>query len=220
MNSYSNANHEMEIINQLSNLSIEKHEIQIHETLLVQNKEKIVEAKLKELQQQKSVNVYEKVPEQGQDCISLRLLIKVKLVKNRKFIKVRLCARSLVEEQNFRANSPTCSREDHCLTCSMIASNKQTLNSLNVKTVFLQGKATERTLYVKPPEENSTNQIWKLQKCVYSLVDASRFWYFQLKEELIDLGTLSSTLDKEILIWTKEQEANSMFYKLCLLGRK
>ena len=46
-----NANHKMEIINQLSNLSLEEDEIQTHENMTVQNKEKTLEAKLKELHQ-------------------------------------------------------------------------------------------------------------------------------------------------------------------------
>ena len=51
-----NANHEMEMIDQLSNLSLEEDEIQTHETLLVHNKEKTLEAKLKEPQQWKNEN--------------------------------------------------------------------------------------------------------------------------------------------------------------------
>ena len=54
----------MEIIDQLSNVSPED-EIQTNETLLVQNKEKTLEAKLKELQQWKS-EVYEEVHYQVQ----------------------------------------------------------------------------------------------------------------------------------------------------------
>ena len=43
----SNANQEMEIINRLSNLSLEENEIQTHETLIVQNKEKKTGSKTK-----------------------------------------------------------------------------------------------------------------------------------------------------------------------------
>ena len=46
----------MEMIDQLSNLSLEEDEIQTHETLLVHNKEKTLEAKLKEPQQWKNEN--------------------------------------------------------------------------------------------------------------------------------------------------------------------
>ena len=86
----------------------------------------------------------------------------------------------------------------------MVASNKWTLNSLDVKTAFLQGKVIERIVYVRPPKEANTSEVWKLQKCVYGLADASRFWYLKLKEKLIKLRALSSTLDKGILIWAKE----------------
>ena len=85
-----------------------------------------------------------------------------------------LCARGFKEEQNFRTDSATCSREGLHLTCSMIASSKWTLNSLDVKTAFLHGKAIERTVYVRPLKEANTSQVWKLQKCVYGLADASK----------------------------------------------
>ena len=75
------------------------------------------------------MNVYGEVPDQGQDCISLRLVIKEKLVDNKKFIKARLCAGRFEEEQNFTTDSSTYSREGLRLTCSVIASNKRTLNS-------------------------------------------------------------------------------------------
>ena len=65
----------------------------------------------------------------------------------------------------------------------------------------------ERTVYVRPPKEANTSEVWKLQKCVYELADATRFWYLKLKEELIKLGVLTSVLDKDIFIWAKEHKA-------------
>ena len=60
----------MEIIEQLSSLSLEEDEMQSHETLIVQNKEKTMEAKPKEHHQWKSEKVYEEVTNEGQNCIS------------------------------------------------------------------------------------------------------------------------------------------------------
>ena len=40
----------------------------------------------------------------------------------------------------------------------------------------LQGKTIERTVFVHPPKEANTNKICKLQKCIYGLADASRYW--------------------------------------------
>ena len=61
----------MGLVGQLSNLSLEEDEIQTHEILLVQNKEKELDEKLMELQQWKSRNVYREVSDQGQECMSL-----------------------------------------------------------------------------------------------------------------------------------------------------
>ena len=72
-----------------------------------------------------------------------------------------------------------------------------------------QGTAIERTVYVRSPEKANTI-AWKLQKCLYGLEDASRFWYSKLKEEFVKLGALPSTLDKGIFTWTKEHRAISI----------
>ena len=49
---------------------------------------------------------------------------------------------------------------------------------------FLQGKKIEQDAYIRPPKA-ATNKIWELQKCVYSLGDASRYYFLPVKEELI-----------------------------------
>ena len=65
--------------------------------------------------------------------------MKEKVVNEKEILKARLCARGFEEEQNFRTDSPTCSRERLRLFCC-ISSNQWALNSLDVKTAFLQGK--------------------------------------------------------------------------------
>ena len=57
----------------------------------------------------------------------------------------------------------------------LIGSNRWEIEDIDVKTVFLQGKQIERTAYLQPPKEANTIKIWKLQKCVYDLTDASRY---------------------------------------------
>ena len=75
------------------------------------------------------------------------------------------------------------------------------MNSLDVKIAFLQGKVMERVVYVRPPQEANTNTVWRLRKCIYDLADASRYWYLQLKEELVNLGATLLTLDQGIFLW-------------------
>ena len=103
------------------------------------------------------------------------MVLKEKFVDDKKIIKARLCAWGFEEEQCFRTDSTTCCKESLRLACCVISSNKWLINSLDVKTAFLQGKPIERTVFVWPPKEAKTGKVWELKKCVYGLVDASRY---------------------------------------------
>ena len=133
-------------------------ENQIHETLYVKNKYDVTKAKQVELDQWKKEDIYTELIDEGQDCISLRWVLNEKVANGEKLVKVRLCARGFEEEQLFKTDSPTCCKEGLRLTCCIISSNKWSLNSLDVKTAFLQGKLIERTVYVRSPKEAQTNK--------------------------------------------------------------
>lgn len=75
---------------------------------------------------------------------------------------------------------------------------------MDVKAAFLQGNAIERTVYVWPPKEVTTNKIWLLKKCIYGLADASRYWYLKLREEFIKLNATMCKLDQGIFLWFEE----------------
>ena len=182
MGNYKRASHKIknedELLNRISNLflnEISDDETQIYETLITTNKTHQQEAKMIELDRWRNEQVYDEIDDLGQQCISPRWVMKEKVVNETKIIKACLCARGFEEEQNFRTDSPTCSREGLQLSCCIISFNRMTLNSLDVKTAFLQGKIMERTVFARPPKEASTNKIWKLRKCIYGLADASRY---------------------------------------------
>ena len=80
----------------------------------------------------KGEKVYDEVTDVGQNCISLRWVMKEKVYNNEKYIRAWLCARGFEEEQNFGTDSATCSRECLRLACSLIASSYWTVNSLQV----------------------------------------------------------------------------------------
>ena len=100
---YTNDNtNDPELLEQMSRLSLEnipksveisRDETQIHEKLLMKNNSDVLEAKQKELDQWKKEGVYTEHTNQGQDCISLQLVLKEKFVDNKKIIKARLYAR-------------------------------------------------------------------------------------------------------------------------------
>ena len=52
---------------------------------------------------------------------------------------------------------------------------------MDIKTAFLHGKIKPRDIYVIPAKEAKTNAVWKLDKCIYGLVDASHVWYDSIK---------------------------------------
>lgn len=52
-------------------------------------------------------------------------------------------------------------------------------------------------IYVQPPKECETDEsiVWKLNKCVYGLLDASRNWFPNARKELERLKCEESKLD-------------------------
>ena len=94
---------------------------------------------------------------------------------------------------------------------SLIASKKWPINAIDVKGAFLQGKDLERYIIVRPPKEAQTSKIWKLNKCVYGLGDASRYWYLKVREELCKLGACPSKLDQGVFYFSKNNEIIGVF---------
>ena len=173
------------------------------DTLLLACKQsRELEAKMTELNQWKDMGVYKEVENQGQDCISLRWVLKDKLDNSGSVIcKARLCVRGFEEEQNFRTDSPTCSREGIRLFFAATAANGWKLHSMDVKGAFLQGKEIDREVFLKPPKEANTSKLWLLIKCAYGLADAPRCWYLRMREELMKLGARPSKLDNGIFAY-------------------
>ena len=91
-------------------------------------------------------------------------------------------------------------KESLQLLMIILASRKWVLNSIDIKSAFLQGKAMERVVFVRPPKEAGVdkNVIWKLNSCVYGLNDASRMWYLSVKDELDKLNVKSSNYDPAV----------------------
>ena len=124
-----------------------------------------------ELEEWKKREVYSVVDDIGQDHITTRWVITTKQHDGNTITKARLCARGFQEQQAFRTDSPTCSRETTRLTLITIAAHKWDLFCIDIKTAFLQGKEMERTVFLKPPPESKTDKLWQLRKCVYELAD-------------------------------------------------
>ena len=138
----------------------------------------VQEAKFEGLENWRRNRVYEEVPFNHQEYISTKWVITEKAVEGEKKLKARLIARGFEEQAKIQTDSPTCSKECQRLVLTIMASREWQCNSIDIKAAFLQGKPTDRVVYVKTSMEVLTEgTIWKLKTCVYGLNDASYTWY-------------------------------------------
>ena len=174
----------------------------IEENVLVSSNEDYEAAKHKELQNWENMNVYQEVNDEGQDFVSVRWVYSEKDADNIKIKKARLVARGYEEFVNTPTDSPTVNKESSRMAIAVISSKEWDLNLMDIRTAFLQGNELDRDIYLKPPKEaKCPGKLWKLKRCVYGLNDASRFWYFSVKEELNRLGCNSSKYDSSLFIY-------------------
>ena len=121
-------------------------------TLIADVESGILKAKLEELHQWQTQKVYTEVDDCDQETMSVTWVVRPKTIDGTPSVKARLCARGFEEEQQFRTDSPTVSREGNRLLLVIITSKGWTLNSLGIKTAFLQGKPINGDVYIKPPK--------------------------------------------------------------------
>ncbi|CAL4109084.1 unnamed protein product [Meganyctiphanes norvegica] len=53
--------------------------------------------------------------------------------------------------------------------------------------------------------------LWKLNKCVYGLKDASRVWYFTVRSLLLELGCTQFQVDPGMFYWFHKNRLNGLF---------
>ena len=164
----------------------------------------VEEAKAAELDNWQKQEVYDEVQDKGQPCVSVCWVITPKLIDGKMSTKARLVAKGFQEAQDFRTDSPTCSRESLRLMTTIIASNKWQIQSIDVKTAFLQGRKIERSVFLRPPPEANTSNLWHLRKCVYGLADAPREFYLRLREELTNLNMEPCSLDQGLFTYAPD----------------
>ena len=75
-----------------------------------------------------------------------------------------------------------------------------------VQAAFLQGKKITRDVFIIPPKEVETRKIWKLNKCIYGLVDGPIIWYVELRDTLLKLKVVISSYDESFMIWYNEDK--------------
>ena len=127
--------------------------------------------------------------------------------------KARLVVRAFEEKDlEIPVDSPTVGKGAMRLFISLAALENWILKTTDIKSAFLQGKAFERDIYVKPPKESKTpqNMIWKLKHGLYGLKDGARQFYDSVKEELLTLGFTQCKLDPALFYLLKDNNLSGL----------
>ena len=106
------------------------------------------------------------------------------------------------ELETIARDSPTLGRQSRMLLLQLIASMKWNLRSFDIKAAFLQGHTQKgRVLGLEPVDElrtalkMSSQEVCKLEKSAYGLIDAPYLWYKELDRSLQALGFLPAPFD-------------------------
>ena len=162
----------------------------------------IVEAKEAELQKWIDFEVYNEVEDTGQEYVTTQWVITQKHSDSGRIVKARLVAHGFQERGPIQKDSPTALKESIRLLLIMAISTGYTINTLDVKSAFLQGDPINRSVFLRPPKEANSQKLWRLNKCVYGLKDASRLWYLRVYNVLVDEFKMQNLrLDEAMFIW-------------------
>ena len=85
-------------------------------------------------------------------------------------------------------------------TYFIISYYKKLENYLDIESAFLQGHHISCDIFVRPPKEVNTTNLWKLLVTAYGLCDAPRAWYQNVKEVIEASGAIKSKFDT-IIYW-------------------
>ena len=136
---------------------------------------------MKELQSWASNKVYSILPKTTKKCISLRWVLTTKETTDDIIPIASFVVRGFEEDclDKFEKESHTCSKESLRTLFLVCAQNEWQLQSVDIKTAFLQDNLLNRDVYINPPREAGcpSTHTWKLNKCVYGLCEASLKWY-------------------------------------------
>ena len=159
----------------------------------------VVDAKNAELEKFKANKVYDEVDFANQSTVGVRWVV---TKKSDGSVKARLVALGYQESASeIRKDSPTCNRDSVRLLLTLVVEQGWMLQHIDVQTAFLQGKKITRDVFIVPPKEAETWKLWKLNKCMYGLVDGPRMWYEELCETLKSLGMQLSLYDESLMMW-------------------
>ena len=159
--------------------------------------DEIKEAKNVEMARLQEFDAYSEIDEgDAGSIISTRWVI---VRKENGKVKARLVVRGFEEWRNGASgenNSPTVQKFAVRLLLSLAAHNGWRLKCMDITSAFLQSDKIQRNVFVRPPTDVRTEgKVWKLNKPLYGLGDASRNWYKTFSGALQEVCSMT-TIDK------------------------
>ena len=158
------------------------------------HKPEIMMAQEKELENLILYDTFEEVVDTGQERIGSRWIItqKEKHDGQKQEIKARLVARGFQEEDKPQSDSPTVLKESMKLFWAIAANEGFKLQAIDIRAAFLQSENLDRQIFMKPPSGiKLEGKLWRLNKPLYGLDDASRKFWLKIKEIFFKLGMLT-----------------------------
>ena len=128
------------------------------------------------------------VKDEGQKTISTRWVYSLKPTPNGIMQKARQVVWGFEEDclSDLGKYSP---KESFRTILAIIAQNEWIPHIMDIKTAFLQGEQIDREVYIRSPLKGEKKVLWRLNKCVYGLTDASLSWYRKMKHVMLQCGT-------------------------------
>ena len=147
-------------------------------------------------------HVYDEVQDEGQESLGTSWMLVEKVIDGKLDVKARLCVRGDQEQGEFRTDSPTVHKSSINIFFMLAAKNRWEIQTSDIKCAFLQGELIDREVYVKPPKERRVKGIlWLMRKRAYGLTDASRGFYLELCNTLLNLGCKQSKYDPAMYLY-------------------
>ena len=163
-----------------------------------------------EIRKFEQFKAFERVKDNGQLAIKTRWVYTEDLEQSKGCkLKSRLCMRGDREKDKdfIRADSPTAHKDTLKLVLAVAANEKFDIISGDIKSAFLQGRSLPREVFVVPPKEaNEEGTLWLLKKGAYGLIDGSRMFYLELKDQLEKLGMRNVSGDPALFTMHKNQK--------------
>jgi hypothetical protein len=141
--------------------------------------------------------------------------------------KARLVILGYLDPQieNIPRDSPTLNKTSRMLILQVLATHMWQACSFDIKAAFLQGQPqSSRVMGLDPvPEMRQAmsmkpNEIGRLNKGAYGLIDAPYLWYCALVKELTNLGFETSPFDPCLFILREPQESSKAGQVAGILG--